>query len=426
MRALICAAALAAATAAHAQRHLSVDEAVQLALATNPHLRSVGARAEGSRDLARSTRGRLLPSVHVTEEWLHYDSPFALPFMGLTFPVRDQNTNSFLVSADQPVVGLLRLSQDYLAQQRNADAADAQSKAAESQMKETIRVGYLRYFEAKALEQIARSSEAELNEQVTVAQAKVKAGVLTEADLLRVQVAAANARLQEIVARTQGDTARAQLLGAVGFAPDDASVVLDEPRSLLAGAHEALPAYADAAAQARRVRPELVAGRLALDAAEHTRWARLFALLPDFDVEAAYLRLSGQKFAPVNQEYVGVRAQWAIWEWGATFYQERAAKLQAQATAFDLEDARRGVATEVKTSIDQSEQAASAVDVAQKTIASAEEAYRVMDAQVKAGTATTTDLLDAQSALTQARLNLARAQYEEAIARVSLARAVGD
>ena len=45
-------------------------------------------------------------------------------------------------------------------------------------------------------------------------------------------------------------------------------------------------------------------------------------------------------------------------------------------------------------------------------------------AQVAAGAATTTDLLDAQSALTTARLNLARAQYERAVARVQLDRAV--
>ena len=64
-----------------------------------------------------------------------------------------------------------------------------------------------------------------------------------------------------------------------------------------------------------------------------------------------------------------------------------------------------------------------AVQVAETAITSAEEAYRVTSAQVSAGTATTTDLLDAQSALTTARANLARAQYDRAIARVSLDRA---
>jgi outer membrane protein TolC len=69
--------------------------------------------------------------------------------------------------------------------------------------------------------------------------------------------------------------------------------------------------------------------------------------------------------------------------------------------------------------------ATNAVEVAQAAIQSAEEAYRVTDALVKAGSATTTDLLDAQSALTTSRLNLVRARYDLAIARVSLNRAVG-
>jgi outer membrane protein TolC len=44
---------------------------------------------------------------------------------------------------------------------------------------------------------------------------------------------------------------------------------------------------------------------------------------------------------------------------------------------------------------------------------------------VRAGAATTTDLLDAQAALTQAKLNLVRSRYEELRARSSLFRALG-
>ena len=80
---------------------------------------------------------------------------------------------------------------------------------------------------------------------------------------------------------------------------------------------------------------------------------------------------------------------------------------------------------EVTSRSAQLEAAASAVTVADQTIASAQEAYRVTEAQARAGAATVTDLMHSQSALTQARLNLARAQYEQAIARVELERAVG-
>jgi len=43
-----------------------------------------------------------------------------------------------------------------------------------------------------------------------------------------------------------------------------------------------------------------------------------------------------------------------------------------------------------------------------------------------AGSASTTDLLDAQAALTQARLNFARARYEYALARIGLEHALGN
>ena len=44
---------------------------------------------------------------------------------------------------------------------------------------------------------------------------------------------------------------------------------------------------------------------------------------------------------------------------------------------------------------------------------------------MNAGAATTTDLLDSQAALTQARLNLVRAKYQDLRARAQLFRAIG-
>lgn len=115
-----------------------------------------------------------------------------------------------------------------------------------------------------------------------------------------------------------------------------------------------------------------------------------------------------------------------MWEWGASWYAQRASAKLAEAAAFDLAAQKRAASVEAVTRLDEAGAAAAAVEVAQQAIASAEEAYRVTEALVKAGTGTTTDLLDAQSALTTARLNLTRAQYERAVARVSLARALAE
>jgi outer membrane protein len=207
--------------------------------------------------------------------------------------------------------------------------------------------------------------------------------------------------------------------------PED-NIELSEPTSLMAVVSQPIPSRDDALNQAGSRRPEVVQAKLTHKSAAETKTARYLSLLPEVDAEGAYVRTDGQLFAPGNQWFVGIKASWAIWEWGASFFQARVAGRMAEASALDLENERRQIGVEVQIAIAQVQAAVVSVSVAQQTIDSAQEAYRVELALVAAGTATTTDLLDAQSALTTARLNLARARYEVAIQRVALARAMGE
>jgi len=434
-------AAACCATASFGAERLTVDDAVNLAIKGNRPLLSVEKRAVGAHDSALSVGARLLPAIRLSEEYQHWDCPFAIDFatfqggcapttppaMGMMAPLvaRKQDTNSFVAVVNQPLVGLLHTGFDFAGQRANARASDAQAKVTEAQVVQTVRTLFLQYFEAHALEQIAAASLAELNEQVTVAQARLKAGVITNADLLRVQVAAANARQQQIAAHTQGLVAKAHLLDVIGLNSND-PVELVEPTSLLTMSQKPMPELAAAQAQAETRRPEMAQVSETARAADHVSKARHLSLLPEVDAEGGYVRTDGQLFAPPNQWFVGVRASWNIWEWGATFFQARAAAHNAEAAAIDRENERHQVAVEVQTTAAQTEAAKVSVDVAKEAIGSAQEAYRVTQALLQAGSATTTDLLDAQNAFLTARLNLARAQYELAIQRVALARVMGE
>jgi outer membrane protein len=198
-----------------------------------------------------------------------------------------------------------------------------------------------------------------------------------------------------------------------------------EPTSLLQAAVRPKGDPSTAGQMALQLRPELVQSRYQIESAERQAHARYQTLFPEIDLEAAYMHLDGNPFAPKNSAFVGLKAQWTVWEWGTTFYAARALAAQAEAAKLDMETQKRQILVDVASSHAQLDAAASAVVLAEQTITSAEEAYRVTDAQLKAGAATVTDLLDSQRALGSARLDLARARYEEAIARVSLDRAVG-
>jgi len=425
--AMAVAVALEVSAAKAQDRTLTVEQAVQLVEQNNPRVLQVLALARGGRELERSARGRMLPSIHVSEEYQLWNAPFTFADVG--FPgnsnIRNQNTNTLVVAGDQPLLGLIRLSHEHVAEGLRAEATEAQLVTARADLKAMVETQYLRLFEARALEDIAKASEAELGEQVTVTQARLNAGVLTTADLLRVQVAVANAKQQEILAHTQGEVARANLLGAVGLSQTDTHTMFGEPVTLLQRSHGTPPGLEDAERQALEARPELKSKRLLVDAAHRAENARLFSLIPDVDLEGAYIRTDGSIFNPANAAFVGIKASWALFESGASYYAQRAAVEQTAAAESDAENEKRMVGVEVSTDLAQVRASAAAVDVAQQTIASAEEAYRVMQALLKAGTATTTDLLDAEAALTQARLNLTRARYQQAVAVVALNRSLG-
>jgi outer membrane protein len=437
MRLRKSAVALAAAMAltvsvAHAEdRTLTVEQVVQIVLQENPRVLQYLALAKGSRDLQRSSRGRMLPAISVNEQYQLWDSAYAIPFsLGPTMPpanfsVRDQNTNALSFIADQPLLGLIHRSHDHDADTSRAEASEADLETARAELRASVETQYLRLFEAKALEDIAKASERELAEQVTVTQARLTAGVLTTADLLRVQVAAANAKQQEIQAHSQGEVARANLLGAMGLPQSDTHTAFAEPTSLLARARAPVANVGEAEQQALQARPEIKERTAEAEAARQVAKGRLFSLLPEVDVVGAYLRTDGSIFNPHNAGYFGVTASWAIFEWGASYYAERAAAAQAEAARRQAEAEQRQVGVEVATNLAETRASAAAVEVAEQTIASAEEAYRVTQALLKAGSATTTDLLDSEAALTQARLNLTRARYEQAIAQVALGRSMG-
>jgi outer membrane protein len=405
---------------------LTVEQAADLAVTVSPALRSARARSHANEDQAKSMRGRLLPTVNVSDEWQRWDSTFE-PSLGpgASLRARDLNTNMFVVSAGQPLLGLLHLSSDHGALTASAQATAYDVKTLEANLREDIRTQFIRMFEAHALAGVARASQAQLGEQLVVAKEKLSAGVLTPADVLRLNVAVANAKQQEIQADAAEQVARTSLLLALGQEAQDTTIEFVEPTTPdsvenVDGDLRRLLAKAVAS------RSEIRSADLVARSADRGARSRAYALLPDVDLEAGYLHSTGQTFVKTNSAFVGLKANWQIWDWGARWYQHRQADAQAEAAREQARETRRRVETEVAAKLANVKATASALDTGRTAIGSAEEAYRVTTVLLGAGSANTTDLLDAQSALTQARLNFARSRYEYALARMQLERALGE
>ena len=405
-------------------RRLTLQQAIDEAMRTSPSVSAARARSDARRDAARALRGQLLPRVGLADEQTRYRDPWNPTLLGETFHARDVDTNVFTVSVEQPLLGLLSLTAEKSALDHTAEAALKTARAAELDLREAVRLGFLALFEARAIVSAAHTSVEQLLEQTRVTQSRLSAGVALSGELLRVKVALATARQQEIQAHANEQVARARLMEIVGRGPEDTSIDFEEPTEI---EHEieAPGPLEHLLDQAFERRLDLQSARLRSEAERSRARGRRLDLLPGLSVVGAYQHIRGEVLAPADASWLGIRVSWTAWDWGAKYYEGSGARHDADAVQVEEELLRRKIATEVAECAAELDAASSAVTLATEAIVSAEEAYRVTDVQVRAGTATVTDLLDAQSALTQVRLNLVRARYARAMASVLLAHATG-
>ena len=337
------------------------------------------------------------------------------------------------VSASQPLLGLLHIGADYRAKRQALLAQEASHAGQVAILRALVRTQIVRLFEARALAQTAVASQQSLEEQVEDARQEVAAGALAQTDVLRLEVAAAQAKQQVIASQADAESLHADLLEMLNLADSIDVVEFVEPE-IVPVRPASLPAVPALRLHALAQRPELRAGELQAESARARARAQGLMLLPEISAQASYGHIWGEPLnisdahggLQSNLFAVMLSASWPLWEWGASYYSYAQAHHEARAAMSRAAAARRQVGSEVAAKHASLVADASAIDVAQAQVQSSEEAFRVMQAARGAGSATTTDLLQAEAARTQARMNLVRARYETVVAHVALQRALGN
>ena len=92
----------------------------------------------------------------------------------------------------------------------------------------------------------------------------------------------------------------------------------------------------------------------------------------------------------------------------------------------DIDDSGRQIELEARTAYSNFIEAHEVLETQKMVQEQAQEALRLAEARLAAGTGTQLDVLDAQTALTQARTTQAQSLHDYAVARARLQRALGE
>jgi outer membrane protein len=426
---------LGVAGAAVAQRKLSLTEAVALGAASSRTARIAEARAEGAVARAAEAGAVRLPSLRADASYRHLSDvdPFRIQLPGMPQPVVISpvvlDTYASHVGLQQALFTGFRLQSNVRAARALAAASEADVRGERADLTLAIVGAYWALHQARDVRRAFDENVARLESYRKDSESMMKAGLVTRADLLKIEVQLSTARIAQMDAVNDAQLAEMNCCLVLGL-PLETSLELtshpgETPVTALTGD------VADLQARALAARPDLAATASRVEAARASVTAAKGGWWPQLSVGGNYYySRPNSRIFPTRDEWLGtwdlgVSVTLDLWNWGATLRQVEQAEATLRQQELQLEQIKEGAKLEVTRAHMQAAQAGRKLDVARLAVEQAEEGLRITRDRYRQSLSTPSELLDAEVALLQAQIGRSGATIEQEVAQVRLARAVG-
>ena len=418
-----------------AQTPLTLADAVARAARNNPAVRAARAAEVEATSRIDQARSVFFPRVDVSESWQRGNQPVFV-FGTLLGQHRFAADNLDLVALNQPdpisnvrtSFGVEQMVFDAGQMSAGVHVAELASQMAAlgsrdvgQSLKVAATQAYGLVLMAQAQRRAADSAIAAAMEDVSRAERRRDAGMVTEADVLALQVHLSQMRQRAITAVGQETVARAQLNEVMGE-PIETAFQLQEPLPLARAADVEAPVTER---DALKNRIDVARSALQARIASAQVSAARSAWLPRAFLQGAY-DLNGSSLASqVSSWTVGAVVRWNLFAGGADAAQlreTRAAQDRAQAEREQVEAHAR---VEWRSALARLDESLARGDVAFGARAQARESQRIIRDRYDAGLASVNDVLRAAAAVLDADLQYTGALVDQLVSRALVDRARG-
>ena len=440
-----CAVLLVSSAAASAQQKLglTIEQAIQTGLENSKALHTSRFRLEAA-DAKASEAGTLgLPSLRFNGVYSRLSSvpPQAVTLpagsFGPGFPPSDVamtlsptilNNYTLKATLQQPLFTGGKISGAIDAATFSAKASEHDFAKDRADVIYNIKAAYWNLFRSIEFKKFVDENVNQMKTHSSDAEGLLKQGLLTNNDVMKVQVQLSDALVRQIDANNSVTLAMYLLNNTLGL-PLQTVLVLESTIQVSDRSWDRVELLLK---QAFEKRPELMgmtarvqAGEAGLTAARGSWWPQIY-MLGNYN----YLR-PNQRYFPVTDEFKGtwdlsVSVSFDIWNWWQTGYQTTQAQAQLAQAKEGLSMIRDGVTLEVTQSYLGIQKAKERKAVSEQGVLQAEENYRIMVGKYKQGLAANSELLDAEVALLQAKLNVTQSLVDYELAIAQLTKAVGE
>jgi len=422
---------LSAGTNAQEHRGVTLSEVLEAALSRHPSLRIAEARRAAADGQADELRSGFFPQLKFSGRAAYLsDVPeFSVPFISQPLFPSIRNSYGARLSVQQNLFTGFRLNSSVNMAEANASAEHHNFERDRSDFILSVTMVYWNLYRAERVVDVLNQSLDQMSAHVEDVRRFRNQGLTTEADVLKVETQFSEINVKSIQARGNLKVVQMNLNSMMGLPLEGSISPIDHP--FADTMRTAALDLTTIIRTARSRRPEVAAmeqrkvmQQAALTAA-NGGWYPAVVLSANLDYARPNARIIPPKDQWETTWDVGVQLQWNIWDWFATAAQADQARAQLTQAEAALHLVHDTVALEAAQSYFTLQEAVERIAAAELGRKQATESHRIMSERFSQGLASSTDLLDAETALLQARLTETQAITEVAIQRERFRKSLG-
>ncbi len=405
---------------------LTLKESIGIALQKSPTLQSAQSAIKEAEYRRRAAFSDFLPQVNTQYSYTRLDKAAFVNISGSALTTGTTDNYNWSTSVSQPVFTGGALINSYLLAKIGVDSAKVTVEQTMRDLVLQVKVAYYTVLTAEKGVEVAQQAVQQVESHYTVAKAFFEVGITAKNDVLQVEVQLAQTRQNLISAEHNLEVARA-VFNTLMRRNINEPVRLGETLE-----YTPMTINMDALyGEALRERPEIRLSDLGIQSAKKEVGIAASKLFPQLSIVYTYERqgdepqVEGSRFVRMHDWNVMGVAQWTVWDWGKTWWGIGESKARVFQAECALQQVKDSVILEVQAAALKVTEARKNIQVAETAVSQAEEDARINEERFKGQVATTTDVLDSLTRLTQARTNYYSALSDYNVAKARLQRTIG-
>jgi outer membrane protein len=412
---------------------LTLEESIQVGLKNSKDLLISKSKTRYAEAKITEVGSQMLPQLQFSASYARLSniSPFevTVPFLSTPIKIQDPILNNYnlKLSLTQPLFTGFRLSSLKSASEYNYDASELDYDAEINNYALKIQEAFWNFYNAQKIVDLIKEQKVSINKHLNDTKNFMDNGLATMNDVLKLKVQLSNVELKLIDSENNLDLARINFNRVIGYdlnAETEINTKDITPAQNKFNIDELITEGKANRKEVQSLEKRLLASTESVSAANSGWFPNIF-LFGD-----VYYNRPNQRIMPQKDEFtetwdVGVTLNWNLWNWGYTSSQSTQAeelKLQTETSLSQLKDA---VEIEVTSEYLNYNKSLKKVEVAKTSVEQAEENYRLTNDKYDQQLASSSDLIDAETYLLEAKTNLATALVNYQLSKFNLEKAIG-